>query len=170
MKAFITIYPTPRLFSSTVVLMLTVSALLLGGCASNPDPYGVYQSEDDQNYSYSIDDEGVMTEANQAHLTEEDQHRYLSIEDKEAALKFRALKERELLNAYQLGAQHVLEDFKGKLAGQKGFVYEPPVIECIEFPAGVYNGAVYPAHCQPTVLRPGGFVERNSIMLPSNNR
>ncbi len=47
-----------------------------------------------------------------------------------------------------------MRDFKRKSSAPH-YVYEPPVIEYVEVPAQVRDGAFYPAHREPVVVRPG---------------
>lgn len=64
------------------------------------------------------------------------------------------LTQEALRDAYEQGVRDAIRDFKAKSSAPH-YVYEPPVIEYVEVPAQVRDGAFYPAHREPVVVRPG---------------
>jgi len=126
-------------------LLILPVFLLVTACASQPSNY----------YDEEYDDDS--SEPKERHL-----HRKELLE--------RTMKDRALLDAYERGARDTLEDQKGRLRAQRGFVYEPPVIEYMDIPAGISNGAAYPGHKVPVILKKGRWTERNNVMLPNINK
>lgn len=110
-------------------------------------------STQSNNYSYDDDEFNESGEPSKKYLHRQE-------------LMRRTMKDRALLDAYERGARDTLEDQKGRLRAQRGFVYDAPIIEYITIPAGSANGAVYPSHKVPVILKKGRWVERNNVMLP----
>ncbi|ULQ48336.1 hypothetical protein JN531_017025 (plasmid) [Flagellatimonas centrodinii] len=52
------------------------------------------------------------------------------------------------------------------MRARQGFTYEPPIIEYVEMPAQVMNGALYPRHKAPVIVSPGRWVETNGVPVP----
>jgi len=73
----------------------------------------------------------------------------------------------ERRRAYQQGVRDTLRDLKGRMRAEQHFTYEPPIVEHVEVPAQVTNGAFYPAHKTPVIVSPGQWKERNGIALPT---
>ncbi len=127
--------------------------LTLSGCSSAPKHQNTIFGGKAKNKNYQ--------------LSESDKQRYITIEDKRAAMEFRALKEKDLTDAYKQGVQDTLSDFKGRMRARSQFVWEPPIIEMVDMPASVQNGALYPRHKTPVIIAPGRWVEENGIRLPT---
>ena len=70
--------------------------------------------------------------------------------------------------AYEEGVKQILSDFKGKYRAERGFVYEPAKIQCgVEIPGRVVGGALIPQHSACVMLKPGGYVQKESILYPN---
>lgn len=127
--------------------------LLMYGCASGPAPQ-------------PAEFEGEVVEDERAKLSKEDYSAYIRMKDKAVAIEHHVLTEQQRREAYKQGASDLLEDFKGRMRAQAGFVYEPTLIEYVEMPASVQNGALYPAHKVPVIVRRGRWIEQNGVALP----
>jgi hypothetical protein len=99
-------------------------------------------------------------------LSSEDEANYVRAKEKAIAKEFSVLEGRQLKDAYEQGVRDTLEDFKGRMRASSGFVWEPPLIEWVAMPAQQINGAIYPSHKAPVIIRPGRWVEENGITLP----
>lgn len=86
--------------------------------------------------------------------------------ERKAADEIRRLREGERNRAYAAGVQDTMEEFRGRIHGQRGFVYEPPVIERVQMPAAVRNGALIPAHEASVIVSPGRWIEQNNVGMP----
>jgi hypothetical protein len=124
------------------------------GCTSNPAP---------QPY---IPDEEPAVQDKRAKLSQEDYAAYITLKDKAVGIEHNTITEQQRREAYKQGVSDVLEDFKGRMRAQEGFVYEPTLIEYVEMPAAVHNGAMYPTHKVPVIVRRGRWIERNGVALP----
>lgn len=149
--------PSIKLLPSLAI----ISALLfMGGCASHaPAP----------SYAHLSDDPWEAGSASAAHRDTpggEDRANYVRAQEKAMAREYAVLHERQLRDAYEKGARDTMEDFKGRMRAQAGFVWEPPMVEMVDMPAQQINGAIYPAHRAPVIIRPGRWVEYNGIALP----
>lgn len=69
--------------------------------------------------------------------------------------------------AYDQGVNDTLEEFRGRMHGRSSFVFEPPVIEWVDMPAQVINGALVPAHRAQVMVTPGRWVEHNGVPVPT---
>lgn len=128
--------------------------LLLAGCSSTPHQRS------------SVDEQWHAQEEKQPTLSEEDKANYVNAREKAMAREYALLSDRQVREAYQRGARDTLEDFKGRMRAKAGFVWEPPLVEMVEMPAAQVNGAIYPAHRAPVIIRPGRWVEDNGVALP----
>lgn len=68
--------------------------------------------------------------------------------------------------AYERGVADVLADFKGQIRSREGRIWQKPVIEYVTIPATVRNGILIPEHTEPVVIRPGQWIEADSVRLP----
>lgn len=95
--------------------------------------------------------------------TAEEMHRRA----REAAISdLRAVERNRVDDAYRRGVTDTLEEFQGRMRARQGFTYEPPIIEYVEMPAQVMNGALYPRHKAPVIVSPGRWVETNGVPVP----
>ena len=87
-------------------------------------------------------------------------------EDKRRAYEHEAMQKGALRDSYEKGVRDTLKDFKGRMRAKSNFTYEPPVIDVIDMPAVVKNGALYPRHRVPVIIKQGHWVENNGVALP----
>lgn len=78
----------------------------------------------------------------------------------------RATQRNRLDDAYRKGVTDTLEEFEGRMRARQGFTYEPPIIEYVDMPAQVMNGALYPRHKAPVIISPGRWIESNGVPVP----
>ncbi len=83
-----------------------------------------------------------------------------------AANELRRLRQFQIDTAYQRGVEDTLKEFRGQMHARESFVYEPPLVDMVEMPAQVINGALYPKHTAPVIYTPGRWIESNGIELP----
>ncbi|MEQ9223828.1 MAG: hypothetical protein RJQ08_11525 [Salinisphaeraceae bacterium] len=88
--------------------------------------------------------------------------------DRLALHEYQRLSRGQAEAAYRRGVADTMEEFRGQLHGQRGFVWEEPVVEMVEMPARVINGALVPRHMSPVVISPGRWVESNGVDLPED--
>lgn len=140
--------PNTSAWLSALILVAT-----LAGCSASPDRHYIHHEE------------GRTEPANVP--GSEDRANYVTAKERAMAREYAAMGDRQLREAYEKGARDTLEDFKGRMNARAGFVWEPPLIEMVEMPAAQVNGAIYPAHRTPVIIRPGRWVEENGIALPN---
>ena len=141
--------------SLSFTLSLTLMASALAGCSSGP------------RHTQISHEELVMQERYAREIVStEDRAGYVRAQDKATAREHAVLGDRQMIDAYERGVRDTLEDFRGRMHARSGFVWEPPMIEMVDMPAANINGAIYPAHRAPVIIRPGRWVEEHGIALP----
>lgn len=137
-------------------------AVLLTAC--NSTPYYRDKAAYDRDYQHAVsDDDG---QAQGATADAEAAERALKSGERAAAQQYRNLVGSRERQAYRDGVRDTLEDFRGKMQARQGFVWEPPVVDYVEVPGGVRNGAYVPAHREAVIVSPGRWVEANAVDLP----
>ncbi|TJY57365.1 hypothetical protein E4T66_18335 [Sinimarinibacterium sp. CAU 1509] len=83
-----------------------------------------------------------------------------------AAKEIRALHQQQITQAYDTGVRDTLEEFRGRMQGRDGFVFQPPVLDWVDMPSRVVNGALVPAHKEQVLVAPGRWVEDSYASIP----
>lgn len=144
---------------------LTVLALVLGvGCATEPG------------YKYAQERDALRAREGKDHISNDtvfpDEQRgtmdRVTDADRAALLEYRRASRAEAERAYQDGVRDTMEEFKGQMHGRSNFVWEPPLVEMVDMPTQVINGALVPAHKAPVIISPGRWVEHNNVQLPND--
>lgn len=137
--------------NSAFKLLAVASVLVVAGCSSNP-PTGAS--------GYSPKGGPVMP-------TPEQQEIRRAETERRAAAEIKALRQKQIDRAYGEGVKDTLEEFRGRMQAREGFVYQPPVIEWVDMPGQVINGAMVPAHRQMVILSAGRWIESNGAAVPA---
>ena len=90
--------------------------------------------------------------------------------DREALAAYTEIEKERAEALYQKGVEDTLREFRGRRNARKTFVWEPPVVENVEMPAQVINGAMYPSHRTPVIVSPGRWVYDDKIAVYDNER
>ena len=147
---------------SPMRVSIALLALLVAGC--NSTPYYQDEAHYQRDYQKSVtEQDGRSPVRGDADKTQD----ALLERDKAAAQAYANLVKSRERQAYREGVQDTLEDFRGKMQARQGFVWEPPVVDYVEVPGAVRNGAYVPAHREAVILSPGRWIEANGEMLPT---
>lgn len=146
---------------------------LCGGCASNPPPpqapYSNYATaSNDAAYGRSRDGQQNVSPPTSATMQDGTQKR-VSAADQAAAQEYHRLTDQAKRDAYAAGVRDTMEEFKMRMEGRQGFVWQPPIIDYIYVPAAIVNGAFIPAHKAPVIVTPGRWIEENGVQVPAVN-
>lgn len=137
---------TPTNGKGLAVLMPLFASLLLSACATSTPP-----------------PPPAPTAADMEGQTE----RRVSEADKAAAEEYKRLKTSVQRQAYSDGVKDTMEEFKMRMQGRQNFVYQPPIIDYVQVPGAVVNGAYIPAHMEAVIVSPGYWVEENGVQVPA---
>lgn len=72
--------------------------------------------------------------------------------------------------AYEQGVRDTLQEYKGRMRAREEYVYEPPLVQEVDMPARIVGGTFYPAHKEKVIVRPGRWVQENSVPAPDLTR
>lgn len=72
--------------------------------------------------------------------------------------------------AYEQGVRDTLQEYKGRMRAREQYVYEPPLVQEVDVPARIIGGTFYPEHKQKVIVRPGRWVQENSVPAPDVTR
>lgn len=140
--------------SGSTKAVVAAFGIVLAGCAHSPSATHSYGPTDQKGGPRTL------TPDQQALRQAEAEHR--------AAEELRRARQGEINAAYDQGVQNTLEEFRGRMQARQGFVYQPPIMEWVDMPAQVTNGALLPAHKQLVIVSPGRWVEDNYAGIPAD--
>lgn len=146
-----------RLISTSALL----AAVLLSACASEPvgpPPRGDVNAYLRPEVTNRLDREGVAFDAESIERMME--------ADAAASAEMGRVRKEDIQDSYAQGVRDTVEEFRGRMHGRAAFVYEPPMIEYVEMPAQVVNGAMIPTHKEAVIVAAGRWVEANNIAIP----
>lgn len=138
------------------------AAILLGACTSDP---GVrYAKERDA----AIEKARAEKHHGLPYTTEHDSIQRVLRADTKAREGYRRLSSQQSRAAYREGVEDTMAEFRGRMNAVRTYVWQKPLVDVVEMPSRVVNGALVPGHMEPVLIAPGQWQERNGVALPDS--
>lgn len=147
-----------RKLTSCVLLF----ALLAAGCSTSGYRSVEEHAENHERPRYAL----VDAEGNTVAQVSESTYLEIDAAAREREESYQRAMRAEGMHEYERGVRDTLEEFKGRRDAREGFIWEPALVEQVWVPGQVVNGAFVPGHYEHVVVRPGGWIEANSVGLP----
>jgi len=137
---------------------LAAALVLIGGCVKRVEPPPLSEAE--------IAHASGQTARTSSRPPRGDTDNPEANDDRRKEVEKFLLSEQGARAAYRRGVRDTMEEFRGRREGRERFVWQPMLVEHVEVPAGIRNGAFRPSHTEPVIVSPGRWVEHNRVQLP----